>query len=310
VSPRPRDRDPLDRFTDAMTVGGFRTGAAVARLLPGFVAEGLATPIGFGASFANAERRAMIERHLKRVNPHWGQFRLRQAVQDAFDSYARYWIEALRLPSLSNRVVERGFDQDGYYRNVGGALAKGKGVILALPHLGGWEWAGRWLSIQGEGITVVVEQLEPPELFDWFVRLRRELGMNVVPLGPTAGSAIVKALNANHAVCLLSDRDITGGGVEVDFFGETTTLPAGPVTLSLRTGAPIVPVAVYFTPRLHGHLAVCRPALDTARHGTLREDVARVTQALARELEHLIRRAPEQWHLFQPNWPSDPGYRR
>ena len=29
---------------------------------------------------------------------------------------------------------------------------------------------------------------------------------------------------------------------------------------------------------------------------------------LASELEALIRRAPDQWHLFQPNWPSDPGY--
>jgi KDO2-lipid IV(A) lauroyltransferase len=49
--------------------------------------------------------------------------------------------------------------------------------------------------------------------------------------------------------------------------------------------------------------------VPTARRGEgLRDDVARVTQALARELEFLIRRAPEQWHLFQPNWPSDPGY--
>jgi KDO2-lipid IV(A) lauroyltransferase len=44
------------------------------------------------------------------------------------------------------------------------------------------------------------------------------------------------------------------------------------------------------------------------RQGSLREDVARITQVLTTELENLIRQAPEQWHLFQPNWPSDPGY--
>jgi KDO2-lipid IV(A) lauroyltransferase len=69
-------------------------------------------------------------------------------------------------------------------------------------------------------------------------------------------------------------------------------------------------VAVYFTRRLYGHFAVVRPPVPTERRGKLRDDVARVTQFLAQELEYLIRRAPEQWHLFQPNWPSDPGYER
>jgi phosphatidylinositol dimannoside acyltransferase len=140
------------------------------------------------------------------------------------------------------------------------------------------------------------------------VTWRRELGMNVVPLGPEAGRAVLQALRANEIVCLLCDRDIKRAGVEVDFFGERTTLPAGPATLALRTSAPIFPVGVYFTRRVNGHHAVIRPPLPATRGGSLREDVARVTQALAHELEFLIRRAPEQWHLFQPNWPSDPCY--
>lgn len=292
-----------------MTVGGFRTGALLARALPGVVAEGLATPIGFGASFSNPERRAMIERHLRRVNPQWTPWRLRQAVQDAFDSYARYWIEAFRLPTLPARTIERGIDVEGYHHIVDG-LAQGKGVILALPHLGGWEWAGRWLSVRGHRLTVIVEQIDPPELFEWFTTLRRDLGMNVVALGPDAGQAVVQALKANEIVCLLSDRDIARSGIEVEFFGERTTLPAGPATIALRTGAPLLPVGVYFTRRLYGHLGIVRPPVPTARRSKLREDVTRVTQYLAHELEYLIRRAPEQWHLFQPNWPSDPGYER
>ena len=123
-----------------------------------------------------------------------------------------------------------------------------------------------------------------------------------------AGPAVLKALRANETVCLLCDRDLDRSGVDVEFFGEHTTLPAGPATLSIRTGAPLLPVGCYFTPKYNGHHAVVRPAVPTLRRGGLREDVGRVTQALARELEFLIRRAPEQWHLFQPNWPSDPGY--
>jgi KDO2-lipid IV(A) lauroyltransferase len=285
-----------------MTVGTYRTGAAVARYLPAFVADGLAPPIGLTASFASTERRAMVERHMRRVNPTWPNVKIRAAVQGAFDSYTRYWIESLRLPSLTPRVVDAGMRLTGF-SHVTDALERGTGAILALPHLGGWEWAGRWLGDVGHRTTVVVERLDPPELFDWFVDLRSALGMTVVPLGPSAATAVLKALRNNEIVCLLSDRDIQGGGIEVDFFGERTTLPAGPAIMALRTGSRILPTAVYFDG--DGINGVVRPPLDVTRQGRLREDVARITQDLAHELEYLIRKAPEQWHLMQPNWPSD-----
>jgi KDO2-lipid IV(A) lauroyltransferase len=307
VPDRDEARRPFQRLSDAATVSGYRTGALLARALPGFIADGLAVPIGAGASFANTERRAMIERHLRRVNPTWTRWQVRRGAQQAFDSYSRYWIESLRVPSLSARTVAAGFRTTGF-SNITNGLEQGNGVILALPHLGGWEWSGRWLADLGYKVNVVVETLEPPELFEWFVRLRSELGMTVIPLGPSAATAVLRALRDNEIVCLLCDRDLQGGGVEVEFFGERTTLPAGPAMLGLRSGAPILPVGCYFTRRVNGHHAVIRPAVPMERTGTLREDIARVTQHLAKELEYLIRRAPEQWHLFQPNWPSDPGY--
>ncbi len=279
-------------------------------MMPARLAAGLTTPFGIGANFAGRDRRAMISRHLRRVDPTLTGLRLRRAVQEAFDSYAHYWLESFRLPNLSARTVERGFDVDGY-DNIENGLAAGTGVILVLPHLGGWEWAGRWIAEQGHQITVVVEKIDPPELFEWFVDLRSALGMNVVALGPGAGTAVMRALNDNHVVCLLADRDLQGGGPEVEFFGERTTMPAGPATLALRTGAPILPTAVYFTGRVDGHHAWVRPPLAVERvDKRLRDDVQRVTQDLAHELELLIRRAPSQWHMFQPNWPSDPGYGR
>jgi KDO2-lipid IV(A) lauroyltransferase len=294
---------------DALTVGTYRLGAVLARAMPGPIATGTASALGATMATAMVERRDMVERHLRRADPSLRGFALRRASQRAFDWYARYWVESFKLPTMSRRTVERWFRVDGFDQIVEG-LEHGKGVILALPHLGGWEWAGRWLSDQGYPLTVVVEALDPPELFEWFADLRADLGMNVVPLGPAAGSAVAKALRDNHVVCLLCDRDLGGGGVEVEFFGERTRLPAGPATLGLRTGAPVLPTAVYFTDRGgYGHHAIVRPALDATRSGDgLRADVARVTQALAHELEWLIRRAPDQWHLFQPNWPSDPGY--
>jgi KDO2-lipid IV(A) lauroyltransferase len=299
--------EPRRRTTDAATVGAYKLGSLAARLMPGPVASAAAASFGLGASLTSPAKRAMIERHLRRVNPKLRGTSLRVATQQAFDSYAKYYVESFRLPSLSKRTVDRGFSVEGF-AHVTDALELGNGCIFALPHLGGWEWAGKWMTDNGFPLTVVVEALEPPELFEWFAELRKELGMTVVPTGPNAGAAVLRALRHNEIVCLLCDRDLDHNGVEVEFFGERTTLPAGPATLGLRIGSPILPVGCYFTERFNGHHAVVRPPLSLHRLGGLREDVARVTQNLAYELEFLIRRAPEQWHLFQPNWPSDPGY--
>jgi KDO2-lipid IV(A) lauroyltransferase len=170
--------------------------------------------------------------------------------------------------------------------------------------VGGWEVGGSWFVRQGFPLAVVVEPVEPPELFEWFAGLRRSFGFTVIPLGKGAGTQVLRALRENQVVALLSDRDIGGGGVEVDFFGERTTLPAGPATLALRVGAPVMPTAIYFAGKSRHH-AVVRPPIPLERTGRLRDDIAALTQAIATELEGLIRAAPEQWHLFQPNWPSD-----
>ncbi len=287
----------------------YRAGERLAGAAPEWLADAGAVGIGRVLSVAMQRRRAMVARHQRRVRPHLRGASLVAAVDAAFESYARYYVETFRLPSLSRDTVAAGFSVDGY-QQIPDALAAGTGVILALPHLGGWEWAGRWIAERPQPITVVAEPLEPPEVSEWFVWLREVLGMTVIPLGPGVGTACVRALRANTVLCLLCDRDLDGDGVPVEFFGETTTLPAGPVTLALRTGAPLVPTAVYFTGGTPSHHAICSPALPLARTGRLRDDVVRGTQALAGVLENLIRRAPEQWHLFQPNWPSDPGYGR
>ena len=287
-------------------LAAYKAGTAVARRLPVPVAEGVARAAGFVAGRVRPSSRAMVARHLRRaLGPDLDGRDLERTIDRVFESYGRYWLDSFRLPGLSVDEVAAGFWADGYDPHITAALAAGTGVILALPHLGGWEWAGRWIADQGHRITVVVEPLESPETFEWFRSLRSSLGMTVVPLGPGAAGALLRALRDNHVVCLLSDRDITGGGVPVEFFGEATTLPGGPATLSLRTGAPILPTAVYFTDAHDGHRATVRPPLAAPGTGRFRDDVAALTQALAGELEALVRRAPEQWHLLQPNWPSD-----
>ena len=293
----------------AARVLAYSAGARATQLLPAGLVQSIAGTAGLVASRAPgmASRRAMVARHQRRVcGPGLDGRALEAQVDLVFGSYSRYWAEALRLPGTSFNEIDAGMSWEGVV-HIERAIAAGRGCILALPHLGGWEWAGVWLIQLGFPLTVVVEALEPPELFEWFVSFRRRLGMEVVAVGASAGSTVLRALKANHVVCLLSDRNIGGSaGVEVDFFGERTPLPGGPATLALRTGASLLPTAVYFRPDgPNAHHALVRPPLTIDRQGTLRHDVARLTQSLAGELEGLIRRAPAQWHLLQPNWPSD-----
>ncbi len=232
---------------------------------------------------------------------------LRAATLRAFVSYARYWGESSRLNDCSPAELRAHMCFEGF-EHLRAGLEAGKGVILGLPHMGSWDYAGAALAAMGYPMTVVVEAGKHPALFAWFVESRRAMGFTVVPLGPKVVPRLMEVLRSGGLVGLVCDRDLAGRGVPVSLFGEQTTVPAGPATLALRTGAALLPTAVVDQPR-GGHLGILRPPLDTARGGTLAEDICRVTAELASELEGLIRRAPGQWHLFQPNWPSDPGYR-
>lgn len=217
-----------------------------------------------------------------------------------FASYGRYWAESLKMPTLSTAEIDRGFSFVGLERIMEG-LEHGKGVIIALPHLGGWEWAAAWLGrVMHNGVTAVVESLEPPEVFEWFAELRQSYDVDVVPLGPQAAAEVMSALSRNRIVTLLADRDISKNGVDVELFGEPTQLPGGPALLALRAGVPILPTAVYF--RDHDRMCVIDPEISPARSSSLRADVARVSAELARALEKLISQAPEQWHVLEPVW--------
>ena len=263
-------------------------------------------PTSAGPLSALARRREMVARHIERVNGgSLDRRHLDRLVDATFASYARYWAESFRLPRLEARDVAAGIRYEGF-GHIEGGLAAGRGVVLALPHLGGWEWAGTDLAQRGFEISVVVERLEDPEVFEWFSDFRRKLGMQIIPTGPDAARRCSRALSDNHVLCLLCDRVVGGSAaVEVDFFGEATELPVGPAMLALRSDAPLLPVGVYFGHARNDHLALIRRAVEAPPPGRLRSRVGIMTQALATEFEALIRREPTQWHLLQPNWPSD-----
>ncbi len=283
----------------------YKAGAFAAQRVPRSISSLLVNAGGQAVALLAGDRRVIVERNLSRVSGEMlTSSELRSGAATTFAQYGRYFLDSFRLPALSAKQIDDGFTYVGY-ENITEPLERGVSPILVLPHLGGWEWAAFWLTkVEGHKVTAVVEELRPPELFEWFRSFRESLGMNVVAAGPDAGPAILEALSNQHIVCLLSDRVVGDvSSVTVDFFGERTKLPAGPATLALRTGSPLVPVAVYFDG--DKHFADARPAIPAVRESTFRNDVTRVTQLLANELERFIRAAPEQWHVLQPGWPSD-----
>ncbi len=286
-----------------LTVSGLEAASSVVKRAPEPVARSMARGLAFAAARASPESRRVVARHLSRVRGDQPNRILRERdVQKVFDSYAQYWLDVFRLPDMSDEAITRRFKIEGY-ENISNALEGDGAPIVGLPHLGSWEWATRWLSDRGHGVSAVVEDLDSPGLSEWFRDFRESMGVNVIPLDRGAGNNVAAALKRGDLVCLVCDRDLSGAGIEVEFFGEVTRLPGGPALMALRTGAPLIAGAIYIEGR--GVRAVMREPLDTTRRGRLRDDVTRITQDLARELEILIRRDPYQWHLLQPNWPSD-----
>lgn len=284
---------------------GFRGIEAASRTLPESVLSGAARVITTAIPWIAPERRRIVERHLERSHGRALSAAEKQAgVRAVFGTYARYWTESTRLPTLTAEEIDRGFTYTGF-EHIEDSVAAGKGTILVLPHLGGFEFAAAWLNkVCGYDVTAIVENLDDDEVREFMRQWRSGAGMQVVPLGKGLGAEIVKRLRANHIVCIMNDRDIAGGGVEVEFFGERTTIPGGAATLALRTGARIVPVAVYHHERTNH--AVVRAPIAVERVGKrLADDVARITQNIAQVMEDQIRRAPTQWWVLQPNWPSD-----
>ncbi|MEI6453514.1 MAG: phosphatidylinositol mannoside acyltransferase [Actinomycetes bacterium] len=282
----------------------FRSLSALIEKLPLEVSEAVAYVAAGAIAQRQGETRATVAENIASAiqhspGAHVDSKLLDRMVTRTFRGYGRYWVEGAKLPELSKVQIASRFCFAEGEEHLRGPAESGRGVIAALPHVGSWEWGGSFLDQVGLHLTAVAESLEPPALFEWFKEKREAMGISIVPLDKHSGSSIAKVLASGGIVGLLCDRDIAGGGIEVDFLGRRARLPAGPATLALRSGAALVPAACYSGLDGHHH-AVILPALDTQRRGKFREDVTRVTQDLAHAIEVLIQRAPSQWHVFQP----------
>ena len=289
-----------------MTEGGsawfLRAAEWVAMRVPRRVGLAVAERFLLAQMRRSPEQRRVVEANMAQVLGHpAGSALVDRAVRECYRLYGRYWYETFALRSMDPDEVNRRFTVDGL-EHIDQALDKGKGIIVALPHMGNWDAAGHWLCVNGYRMTAVAEELRPRAVFELFLRHRRALGMGIVPLTSDrrVGETLVRLLAQNEILTLVADRDLTRRGVRVEMFGAPRLLPAGPAYLSLVTGSPFSVATVYTTDE--GWHCVIGPPVSIERSGEMRRDVTEMTKIVAARFERYIASAPTDWHMFQPAW--------
>jgi KDO2-lipid IV(A) lauroyltransferase len=249
-----------------------------------------------------------LEANLRRViGPQASGEELRALSRAGMRSYARYWMEVFRLQVISReRIVSCTVSPGNGEKAAFEALAAGRGVIFALPHTGNWEVAGAWIIALGAGkFTTVAERLEPESVYLRFVAFRESLGFEVLPAtgGNSRFGVLAQRLRAGGMVCLPADRDVTGGGIEVEFFGEKARMMGGPAALAVQTGAALMPAVLWFEDAGWGVRVF--PEIPVPAEGSRRDKIAAMTQQMARAFEESIAAHPEDWHMLQRIFAAD-----
>jgi KDO2-lipid IV(A) lauroyltransferase len=292
--------------TDQATTFGYLSGWRLVRLLPEPQAHAVFRRIADEIYRRHGASVNRLRENLRRVRPDLDGDALENLTREAVRSYLRYWCESFRLPAWSaedlvrrTRTVDEHFIRDAY--------AQGRGVVVPLPHMGNWDWAGAWACATGMPLATVAERLKPERLYDEFVAYRTTLGMEILPL--TGGDAVFPRLErwvrGGGLVCLLADRDLSRTSIEVSLCGQPARMPRGPALLARRTGAPLLPVTLHYVER--DMTVTFHPPVP---HQDGDEGLAAMTQAIADAFTGALRQHPQDWHMMQKVFADDLVARR
>ncbi|MGH3933455.1 MAG: phosphatidylinositol mannoside acyltransferase [Pseudonocardiaceae bacterium] len=280
---------------------GYAAGWRLVRVAPGGLAAWVFRTGADLATHRDGPGVRQLRRNLARVVPEATSEGLDALVRDGLRSYARYWRETFTLPSADHEaLLDRLEGEVVGIEHLDAALASGRGVVVALPHSGNWDMAGLWFVRHHGVFSTVVERLRPEALYQRFVDYRASLGFDIVPLSG-AGSPtrrLLRRLHAGGVVCLLADRDLTGTGAAVEFFGATARMPLGPARLAAATGATLLVIGCWFTP--DGWGIRFHPPVPVRGRSPVE-----ATQAVADCFATDIAAHPQDWHMLQPLWIDD-----
>jgi KDO2-lipid IV(A) lauroyltransferase len=243
------------------------------------------------------------------VRPELDNEALDELVRDGMRASMRYYCEAFRLPVLSpdELAVRVRAEGDGPVRET---IAAGGSLVCFLGHLGNWDLAGAWGAVHLGPVTTVAERLKPEEVFEEFLEFRTGLGMTIHPLtgGPAPFPLLREAARRPGLIPLLSDRDLSRDGVEVDFCGESARMAAGPAALALTERRPLFPVSIRHERRDGGGWGIVitfHDPVPVPESGTTRAKVSAMTQSCAVVIGAAVREHTADWHMLQPVFTKD-----
>jgi KDO2-lipid IV(A) lauroyltransferase len=273
-------------------------GWRIVRWLP----EGLAYRLAYAGADFLAKRKGKnvmrLRSNLRRTKPTITELDLDLLVFAGMRSYMRYWCDTFRFPDWSTQRVTESVTVTNEHLLLDAIEAK-TGVIVSLPHSGNWDHAGAYFCAKGINLVTVAEHLKPEKLFLKFLAYRQAMGMEVLPLDGRVLGTLAQRLRQGALVALVADRDLSRSGIDVDFFGGPSRMPAGPALLALKTDAPLITAFVSYTDTgIHIHFK----NVEIAVSGSETEKVASIVQATARHFEEGISSHPQDWHMLQRIW--------
>jgi KDO2-lipid IV(A) lauroyltransferase len=248
-------------------------------------------------------RRQVID-NLRHVDPRMGWLGYRIAALKVFETVFANYYDLLRYRTVDHDRFAEIMEVHGR-ENLDPVLQCGKGAIILTAHIGNYSVVGQYPATIGIRSAIIAERVQPPGLFNFMMRLRSASGIDVLPPGREAIPPILRLLRGNGILMVAGDRDISGQGVIVEFFGKPASLPAGPALLAMRTGAALIPAYTVRTSTRHS-VGIIEPPLQLVRSHDREADLRQNVQLVAHALERMIRADPTQWAVLQRVWGAPP----
>lgn len=283
---------------ESLSALAYFAGWRLVRTLPEEIAYKLFSLIGRRAVRANGKSVQRLRSNLSRVKPELSKSELDDLVSRSFDSYMRYWCDTFRIQDWSVERIQRSVTLNNGHLLID-AVQTGKGVVVALPHSGNWDHAGAYFCSIGIPLVTVAERLKPEALFQKFLAYRSSMGFEVLSLDSRSFVTLLKRAREKRLIALVADRDLSRSGVDVEFFGHPSRMPAGPALLAIKTGIPLVVAHVsYKTIGIH----IDFTEVQIPAKGSESEKISATVQACADLFAKGIAQHPEDWHMLQRIW--------
>ena len=283
---------------DNIAAYAYFAGWRIVRWLPEPTAYRLAYAAADFLTKRNGKNVSRLRSNLRRAKPDITALDLDLLVFNAIRSYMRYWCDTFRFPDWSPQRVRETVTVTNEHLLID-AIEAQTGVIVSLPHAGNWDHAGAYFCAKGINLVTVAERLKPEKLFLKFLEYRQAMGMEVLPLDGRVLGTLAQRLRQGALVALVADRDLSRTGIDVDFFGGPSRMPAGPALLALKTNAPLITAFVSYT-ESGIHIDFKLIILPSA--GSEAEKVSEIVQMTAKHFEEGISEHPEDWHMLQRIW--------